>query len=421
MHPADQICTVMKRIYDRNLTTLTGGNISVMDNKGVMWITPTGIDKGSLQSEDIVKVFRDGKIEGKYLPSSEYRIHHRILLERPDIKAVIHAHSPAQVTMSILHKVPETKLYLAAYEAVPEIALAEYAMPGTVDLVDYVGNVFAKGYNTTILKNHAAFLGSTVGIFDAMNRFEELDFAERIFAHAHTLGIPEPASEKQLMAYQNRFSTTLPEYIPQCISPDECLLREELAALSRRAYQRSLFTGFNGVISARLDGDNFIIARAGCDNAYITADDFIRIEDGKREAGMQPTNSVELHYQIYQKHPDVNSIIIASPIYSMGFAITGQEYNVHMIPESYGVLKNSIQYQFEALFEPEQITNDLSLETPFALVKNYGLILVGPNPLLTFDKLEVCEFTAQSIHQTRMIGGQIYYLTKEMIEELEGH
>jgi L-fuculose-phosphate aldolase len=384
-----------------------------------MWITPTGIDKGSLQGGDIVRIFRNGRIEGKHLPSSEYRIHHKILLERPDIKAVIHAHSPAQVTMSILHKIPETKLYLAAYEAVPKIGLAEYAMPGTVGLVDCVGNVFAKGYNTAILKNHAAFLGSTVDIFDAMNRFEELDFAERLFVHAHTLGIPEPASEKQLMVYQKEFSIVLPEYIPQSISPEECLLREELATLSCRAYQRSLFTGFNGVISARLDGNNFIITRDGCDNAYITADDFIHIEDGKREAGMQTAASVELHYQIYQKHPDVNSIIIAAPIYSMAFVITGQEYNVHMIPESYGVLKNSIQYQFDDLFEPEQITNDLSLETPFALVKNYGVILVGPNPILTFDKLEVCEFTAQSIHQARMIGGQIHFLTKKMIEELE--
>jgi L-fuculose-phosphate aldolase len=419
MHPADQICMVIKRIYERGLTTLTGGNISVLDSKGIMWITPTGIDKGSLQAEDIVRVFRDGKIEGKYRPSSEYRIHHRILLERPDIKAVIHAHSPAQVTMSILHKIPETRLYPAVYEAVPKIGLAEYAMPGTTGLVDCVGDVFAKGYNAAILKNHAIFLGSTIGIFDAVNRFEELDFAERLFVHSHTLGSPEPANEKQLMDYQKAFSATLPEFIPQCISPDECSLRDELAVLTRRAYQRSLFTGFNGVISARLDGGSFIIARAGCDNAYMTADDFVRIEDGKREAGMQPAASVKVHYQIYQKHPDVNSIIMAAPVYSMGFAVTGQEYKVHMIPESYGVLKNCLQFSFDALFESAQITDALSLKTPFVLVKNYGLILVGPNPILTFDKLEVCEFTAQSIHQTRIMGGQIHYLTQKMIEELD--
>ncbi|MDR1504602.1 MAG: class II aldolase/adducin family protein [Prevotella sp.] len=419
MHPADQICMVMKRIYDRNLTTLTGGNISVMDSKGVMWITPASIDKGSLQAGDIVRVFRDGKTEGKYRPSSEYRIHHRILLERPDIKAVIHAHSPEQVTMSILHKIPENRLYPAVYEAVPKIELAEYAMPGTTGLVDCVGNVFAKGYNAAILKNHAAFLGSTAGIFDAINRFEELDFAERLFVYAHTLGVPEPATEKQLIDYQRKVSVDLPQFIPHCISPEEYLLRDELAVLSRRAYQRSLFTGFNGVISARVDDDSFIIARAGCDNAYITADDFVRIEKGKCEAGIRPADSVELHFQIYHKHPDINSIIIAAPAYSMSFAVTGQEYPVHMMPESYGVLKKCIQFPFDALFEPEQITDDLSLKTPFALVKNYGLILAGPNPILAFDKLEVCEFTAQSIHQTRIMGGQIHYLTQEMIEELD--
>ena len=49
-HPADQIVTIMNRIYHNGMTTTSGGNLSIMDADGVMWISPSGIDKGSEKS-----------------------------------------------------------------------------------------------------------------------------------------------------------------------------------------------------------------------------------------------------------------------------------------------------------------------------------------------------------------------------------
>lgn len=46
MHPADQITVVISRIYRSGLTTTSGGNISIKDENGDIWITPGGIDKG---------------------------------------------------------------------------------------------------------------------------------------------------------------------------------------------------------------------------------------------------------------------------------------------------------------------------------------------------------------------------------------
>ena len=48
MHPADQLVMFMERIYKNGLTTTSGGNLSIMDDNGDIWITPSGIDKGSL-------------------------------------------------------------------------------------------------------------------------------------------------------------------------------------------------------------------------------------------------------------------------------------------------------------------------------------------------------------------------------------
>ena len=59
MHPADQITVVISRIYRSGLTTTSGGNISIKDENGDIWITPGGIDKGSLTPKDIVCVKAD--------------------------------------------------------------------------------------------------------------------------------------------------------------------------------------------------------------------------------------------------------------------------------------------------------------------------------------------------------------------------
>ncbi len=94
MHPREQITLIMKRIYNRVLTTTSGGNLSIIDENGDIWITPTGVDKGLMKPSDIVCVKADGTIIGDNKPSSEYPFHLAIYRERPDIRAIVHAHPP---------------------------------------------------------------------------------------------------------------------------------------------------------------------------------------------------------------------------------------------------------------------------------------------------------------------------------------
>ena len=53
MHPAEQVASVMSGIYKMGRTTTSGGNISMIDDEGRLWMTPTSIDKSSLRPEDI--------------------------------------------------------------------------------------------------------------------------------------------------------------------------------------------------------------------------------------------------------------------------------------------------------------------------------------------------------------------------------
>ena len=60
MHPADRIVTIMNRLYNYGMTTTSGGNLSIRDANGDIWITPSSIDKGSLTRNDIMRVTKDG-------------------------------------------------------------------------------------------------------------------------------------------------------------------------------------------------------------------------------------------------------------------------------------------------------------------------------------------------------------------------
>ena len=62
LHPADQLVMIMNRIYSYGMTTTSGGNLSIQDENGDIWITPSGIDKGSLTRQDIILVKPDGEI-----------------------------------------------------------------------------------------------------------------------------------------------------------------------------------------------------------------------------------------------------------------------------------------------------------------------------------------------------------------------
>ena len=64
IHPADQLVMFMQRIYDKGMTTMSGGNLSIKDSDGNVWITPGSVDKGTLTRKDIICVHPDGSMEG---------------------------------------------------------------------------------------------------------------------------------------------------------------------------------------------------------------------------------------------------------------------------------------------------------------------------------------------------------------------
>ena len=91
-----EILDAGRKIYQRGLVAANDGNLSVRVGDNALWVTPTGVSKGAMTEDMLVKLSLDGTVlEGTRKPSSETKMHLRIYQENPAVRAVVHDHPPA--------------------------------------------------------------------------------------------------------------------------------------------------------------------------------------------------------------------------------------------------------------------------------------------------------------------------------------
>ena len=416
LHPADQLVMIMNRIYYCGMTTTSGGNLSIKDENGDIWITPAGIDKGSLSASDIVQVKPDGTTLGRHKPSCELPFHQSTYNRRPDIKAVVHAHPPALVSFSIVRRVPDTRLIPNTAFISSAVGLAEYDIPGSSDLGDKIASVLKRGYNRVLLENHGVVV---VGrdLSEAFMAFESLDFCARIEINALKIGTPSHPAPEDVEVGQTR-QVNMEEYSLLRNGEDE-EIRKEMCAFIGRSYNRMLITSAQGTFSVRLNEHSFLITPDEGDRKYLDADDMVRIDDGKREAGKIPDRMVLLHKAIYDKHPYVNSVITAQPPNMMAFAVTGEAFDSRTIPESYIILRQIKRLPFGSCqIKPAMVADAITKSNPIILVQNDCLLVTGSSLLNAFDRLEVAEYSAKALVVSKGLG-ELVVMNDEQIMAIE--
>lgn len=417
MHPRDQITMVMTRIYRRGLTTTSGGNISIIDDNGDIWISPSAVDKGSLQPTDIVCIKKDGTIIGRHKPSSEHPFHRAIYQIRPDIKAIIHAHPPALVSFSIARTIPDTNIISQAKHVCGPIGYAEYELPGSEALGAKIAKEFTLGYNAVIMENHGTVVGGS-NLVDAFQRFETLEFSARTILYGNSVGKPTYLTNDQIDAFESQIPALLPEMEETIHSSAEREKRAEICNIVHRACTQGLMISSYGTISTRVDQDTFLITPTNVPRWDMVPDDIVQIKNGKREKGKVPSRSTYLHQDIYEKHPEINSIILTQSPYLMAFSVTGASFNVRTIPESWIFLQDVHTLDFGVQFNGRtEIPTMVSRSNPAVLVKNDCVVVTGNQLLQTFDYLEVAEFSAKSLVMCSSLGSMVP-ISNEQVEEL---
>jgi L-fuculose-phosphate aldolase len=416
IHPAERLVQAMARIYQYRMTTTSGGNLSIRDEDGSIWITPARVDKGALRVEDIVRVLPDGSIEGRHKPSSEFPFHLGIYQQRPDLKAIVHAHPVALVAFSICGITPDTRLFTKARAVCGEVGFAPYALPGSQLLGERIAAVFAAGHDCVMLENHGVVVAGA-DFPDAFRRFESLEFVAKTVVKARALGAVRYLNDEQLAIGASQ-GPEAEEFDPGPAGSTERALRRELCDFIRRGYHQRLLTSNAGSFSVRIDGDSFLISTQLVDRATISPDQLALIRDGKRERGSCPSRAWQLHRLIYQKHPGIRAIVNATPVNATAFSASVSTLDTRTIPESYIFLRDVAVLPFSWVYNaPEKIAEAMTPEFPVALIENDCALVLGKTILDAFDRLEVLESTAEAVILSRSLG-EVRPMGDDVIDEL---
>jgi len=416
LHPADQLVMIMERIYNIGMTTTSGGNLSIIDDDGDIWITPSGVDKGTLTRNDICQVKPDGSIVGYHKPSVELPFHASIYKRRPDLQAVLHAHPPHLVAFSVVRKLPDVNLVANARRTCGVLTMANYAVPGSALLGESIAAQFEKGDNVVVMENHGVVIGAE-NLFAAFMKFETLETTAALETLARKIGTLKAMTDSDYNLTNTRDHIMFDNFLPSKHSPEECAARRDMVILIRRSYKQKLFVSTQGTFSMRLSDGSFLITPYGVDRAYMDEADLVLIKNGMKEQGKTPSRSVKLHELIYKLHPNINSVLGANPIHAMAFAITDEQFDSRTIPESYINLRHLKKVPFNAIYtNHDKVANMFSDKTPVIIGENATILATGDSLLHAFDRLEVCEATAHAIIAAKNIGEIVHISDNEIAE-----
>ena len=193
----EEMCHIGRHMYQRRYIVGTDGNMSVRLPGNILLFTASGVCKGQLLPEQILKTdFAGTKISGPGKPSSEIAMHLLVYRQRPDVRAIVHAHPPLAVALTVAGKslqkilLPEVVIHLG------KIATAPYATPGTAKLADSIAP-FLEETNAIVLERHGVITVGT-NLTQAYYRMEYVEYAAEIAWLAQQVGPIPPLPPEEI-------------------------------------------------------------------------------------------------------------------------------------------------------------------------------------------------------------------------------
>jgi len=195
-----QVIRYSKKLNSTNLSALRSGNISVRAKEKDIdgfYITPSGMKYSSLKSKDIVFVSLKGRFDRKKgIPSSEWRFHQDIYVNKKDAKAIVHAHSTCATAVSSHQKSIPAFHYMVAVAGGEDIKCTKYATFGTRKL--------SKNILSALENRSACLIGNHGQIAFGENLEKSFELAQEIenichqYINALRIGIPKILSKKEI-------------------------------------------------------------------------------------------------------------------------------------------------------------------------------------------------------------------------------
>ncbi|MGQ4916028.1 MAG: class II aldolase/adducin family protein [Candidatus Asgardarchaeia archaeon] len=205
-----QISETFKKLVSENLSSHFGGNISVRlpDKPDNFLITPSGIRKDRLQPEDMVIIDINGNlVEGDKKPSIEQFLHLEIYKRRPDVNAIIHAHTIyssafAVARVDIPPVIEEYTLMIGG-----PVKVAEFAPAGSQQLAKNIAD--ALGDRKAVLVANHGVVTCGKNLDDALTVLYSVEKSAMLYIFANDIGkphvLPNDALQRVIAIYKKRY------------------------------------------------------------------------------------------------------------------------------------------------------------------------------------------------------------------------
>jgi L-fuculose-phosphate aldolase len=185
------ICEIGKLCYQRFYIVGADGNISARLSDGTLLITPAGAMKGFLEPQHIAHIDMRGQVvDGGPGASTERGIHLAAYEERPEMKAVVHAHPPHAVALTIAGVDMQAPFIPEIIVTIGGIPTAHFGTPGTPELAASIRPIL-RCSDTLVMTHHGSVtLGQN--LMDAYKKLDMVEHTAKILYLAHTVGGAKP-------------------------------------------------------------------------------------------------------------------------------------------------------------------------------------------------------------------------------------
>ncbi len=216
MEIKEEICEIGSRIYQKGYVAANDGNISVKVNDNEFYCTPTGVSKGYMTPDMIIKVDAQGnKLEGELNPSSEIKMHMRVYRERPDVNAVVHAHPPTATAFAVCNIPLDDFILPEAILTVGTVPVCKYGTPSTPEVPDSL-MPYIQDHDAFLLQNHGA-LSVGFNLTKAFFIMDEVEYYAKICLMARQIGGMQELGESDLKKLMDlRVAMNFPGRHPGC-------------------------------------------------------------------------------------------------------------------------------------------------------------------------------------------------------------
>ncbi len=231
------IVEVGRRLWERGYVASNDGNISVRLDETRLITTPKNVSKGFMTPDMMVITDLDGrKISGERDPSSELKMHLEVYRNRPDARAVVHAHPPTATGFAVAGIALDRAVLAEVITTLGSIPIAEYATPSTEELPAAVRK-YVKAHDGLLLANHGA-LALAGDVMSAYYRMETIEHFAKISLVARTLGRENILSRDEVERLQGlRGMYGIASPAPIC-TDDSNAGRRRTAAIARWSRRR---------------------------------------------------------------------------------------------------------------------------------------------------------------------------------------